>query len=96
MKLNTILFIWAIFSGVVLQVSVGITGFPKTMTLHRAIPLKDRVDLRQLRAHDKARHGRNLQSIGVVDFPVSGTFNPYRVGYVLLIPFPVLQFLFFF
>ncbi|XP_057541495.1 aspartic proteinase 36 [Amaranthus tricolor] len=80
MKLNTILFIWAIFSGVVLQVSVGITGFPKTMTLHRAIPLKDRVDLRQLRAHDKARHGRNLQSIGVVDFPVSGTFNPYRVG----------------
>ncbi|CAO2813227.1 unnamed protein product [Amaranthus hypochondriacus] len=52
-----------------------------TLTLHRSIPLKERVELSQLRTHDRARYGRVLQSInGVVDFPVSGTFNPYRVG----------------
>lgn len=69
--------IWAIFSGVILVVC----DFPATLTLHRAIPLNDRVELSQLRAHDRARHGRLLQSVnGVVNFPVAGTYNPYRVG----------------
>lgn len=74
-------YIWVIFSGVVLQPALVVCDFPTTLTLHRAIPLKDRVELSQLIAHDRARHGRLLQSIdGVVDFPVMGTYNPYRVG----------------
>uniref|UniRef100_A0A803M6B2 Peptidase A1 domain-containing protein n=1 Tax=Chenopodium quinoa TaxID=63459 RepID=A0A803M6B2_CHEQI len=73
--------IWVIFSGAFSPSTVVSGGFPTTLNLHRAIPLKDRVEVSQLRAHDRARHGRALQSVnGVVDFPVAGTFNPYRVG----------------
>lgn len=81
MNLHATFYIWVIFSGVILPATVVICDFPTTLNLHRAIPLKERVELSQLRAHDRARHGRVLQSVnGVVDFPVSGTFNPYRVG----------------
>ncbi|XP_074286173.1 aspartic proteinase 36 [Silene latifolia] len=77
--LGSLLFIWVILSDVVLAVIGG--SFPTTLTLQRSISLKDRVGLSQLRTHDRARHGRLLQSInGVVDFTVSGTYNPYRVG----------------
>ncbi|KAK9279856.1 hypothetical protein L1049_013538 [Liquidambar formosana] len=35
----------------------------------------------QLRARDRVRHGRMLQTAGgVVDFPVEGTYDPYLVG----------------
>ncbi|KAH9615713.1 hypothetical protein KSS87_014151 [Heliosperma pusillum] len=77
--LGSLLYIWVILSDVVLPV-IG-SSFPTTLTLQRSISLKDRVGLSRLRAHDRARHGRLLQSInGVIDFPVSGTYNPYRVG----------------
>ncbi|XP_021843746.1 aspartic proteinase 36 isoform X1 [Spinacia oleracea] len=82
MKINLFatLCTWIVFPGVIFPVSVS-GGFPTTLNLHRAIPLNDRVEVSQLRAHDRARHGRALQSInGVVDFPVAGTYNPYRVG----------------
>ncbi|KAK9665935.1 hypothetical protein RND81_14G147200 [Saponaria officinalis] len=81
MKINVLcsLYIWVIFCDVVLPAFGGY--FPTTLTLERAISLKERVGLSQLRARDRVRHGRLLQSInGVVDFSVSGTYNPYRVG----------------
>ena len=57
------------------------SGFPATLTLERAFPLNQRVELDELKARDRVRHGRFLQSsVGVVDFPVEGTYDPYRVG----------------
>ncbi|KAJ9540511.1 hypothetical protein OSB04_027017 [Centaurea solstitialis] len=58
-------------------------GFPATLTLERAFPVNHRIDLSQLRDRDGLRHRRILQSSpagGVVDFPVEGTYDPYRVG----------------
>ncbi|KAI3420499.1 Peptidase A1 domain-containing protein [Psidium guajava] len=56
-------------------------GFPAAMTLERAFPVRGHVEMSQLIARDRARHGRMLQSsTGVVDFPVEGTFNPFVVG----------------
>ncbi|KAF4347109.1 hypothetical protein G4B88_025152 [Cannabis sativa] len=65
-----------------LQSAAVLYGFPATMNLERAFPTNHRVELSQLRARDRLRHGRLLQSTGesFVDFPVAGTFNPYLVG----------------
>ncbi|KAI4334304.1 hypothetical protein L6164_019014 [Bauhinia variegata] len=58
-----------------------VCGFPVTLTLERAFPTNHGVEFSQLRARDKIRHGRMLQSSsGVVDFPVQGTFDPFSVG----------------
>ena len=55
--------------------------FPAALTLERAFPLSQRVELDELKARDRVRHGRFLQSLGgVVDFPVEGTYDPFRVG----------------
>jgi len=71
--------IWAILSGAVFPAPVSSGEFPTSLILHRAIP--NQVELSELRAHDRARHRRLLQSInGVVDFPLAGSYNPYRVG----------------
>ncbi|KAI4322350.1 hypothetical protein L6164_022054 [Bauhinia variegata] len=54
---------------------------PLTLTLERAFPTNHGVELSQLRARDKIRHERMLQSLnGVVDFPVLGTFDPLEAG----------------
>ncbi|KAG5556747.1 hypothetical protein RHGRI_007123 [Rhododendron griersonianum] len=52
------------------------------LTLERAFPLNQRVELEALRARDRARHARVLQNLvgGVVDFSVVGTSDPYIVG----------------
>uniref|UniRef100_A0A7N0RDL7 Peptidase A1 domain-containing protein n=1 Tax=Kalanchoe fedtschenkoi TaxID=63787 RepID=A0A7N0RDL7_KALFE len=60
-------------------------GAPKALKLERAFPVGNRhgavVELSHLRARDKARHGRRLDSVdGVVDFPVDGTYDPYLIG----------------
>ncbi|XP_010535639.1 PREDICTED: aspartic proteinase-like protein 2 [Tarenaya hassleriana] len=56
-------------------------GLPVTLKLERAIPASRVLELSQLRARDRARHGRLLQSLGgVIDFPVDGTFDPFVVG----------------
>ncbi|CAI9097880.1 OLC1v1034398C2 [Oldenlandia corymbosa var. corymbosa] len=58
-------------------------GFPRgVLTLERAFPLNQRVKLEELKARDRARHARILQSFsgGIVDFPVAGTSDPYLVG----------------
>ncbi|XP_042511839.1 aspartic proteinase 36 isoform X2 [Macadamia integrifolia] len=55
--------------------------FPVTLTLERAFPVKQGVQLAELRARDRARHRRILQTVGgVVDFHVHGTYNPMTVG----------------
>ncbi|XP_062000304.1 aspartic proteinase 36-like [Rosa rugosa] len=58
--------------------TVVLCSFPATLTLERAFPTNHNVQLSQLRARDRVRHGRMLS--GVVEFPIGGTFNPYLVG----------------
>lgn len=74
-----------VIATLLLPVSVVLGGFPAMMTLERAFPIDHRVhELSQLRARDRIRHGRMLQSSnggGVIDFPIGGTFNPFLVGY---------------
>ena len=66
---------------VLLSVAMLVCGFPATLTLERAFPTNHGVELNQLKARDRIRHGRMLQSSnGVIDFPVEGTFDPFQVG----------------
>ncbi|KAH9617018.1 hypothetical protein KSS87_009210 [Heliosperma pusillum] len=81
MKIYTVdnLYMWVILYGVVLSVSGA--SLPTILNLERAISLNDRVELSQLSARDRVRHGRLLQStIGVVDYPLLGTYKSNRVG----------------
>lgn len=74
-------FIWAILHGVISPPTVFICGFPKSLTLERAFPVNRRVEVSQLKARDKVRHGRMLLSLnGVVEFPIEGTYDPFLVG----------------
>ncbi|KAG4974366.1 hypothetical protein AAZX31_11G165500 [Glycine max] len=67
-----------LFAAVVLS---AVVGSPVTLTLERAFPSNDGVELSELRARDSLRHRRMLQSTNyVVDFPVKGTFDPSQVG----------------
>ncbi|KAL9267851.1 Aspartic proteinase 36-like protein [Drosera capensis] len=71
--------IWAVISGTVAVVGGG--GFQRSLTLHRSFRNDERVDFGQLRARDRLRHGRLLQSIdGIVGFPLAGSYDPYTVG----------------
>ncbi|KAI3461348.1 hypothetical protein Pfo_018011 [Paulownia fortunei] len=65
---------------VVTVAAVGGEGKSVTLTLERAS--HDGVELSRLRDRDRVRHGRFLQQqpLGVVDFPVQGTYDPYLVG----------------
>ncbi|GAB4833523.1 hypothetical protein Ancab_031767 [Ancistrocladus abbreviatus] len=69
---------------VIVPVSVVCSGFPSSvLTLERAFPVNQKMELEVLRARDKARHARILQGGGgggVVDFGVLGTSDPYLVG----------------
>ncbi|KAL2481322.1 Eukaryotic aspartyl protease family protein [Abeliophyllum distichum] len=57
-------------------------GVKRVLTLERAFPVDQKVELAALKARDRARHARILQSFagGIVDFPVVGTSDPYLVG----------------
>lgn len=69
------------FATVISPAALVFCGISPTLTLERAFPSNHRVELGHLRARDRVRHGRILQSTGgVVDFPVEGTYNPYLVG----------------
>ncbi|XP_055836250.1 aspartic proteinase 36-like isoform X1 [Solanum dulcamara] len=61
---------------------VGEGGMTMTLQLERAFPTSHGVELSQLKARDRVRHGRILQQFpnGVVDFPVEGTYDPFLVG----------------
>ncbi|MCL7050711.1 hypothetical protein MKW94_016294 [Papaver nudicaule] len=51
------------------------------LTLERIIPNNHNIGLNELKNRDRTRHGRILQSsIGVVDFPVQGSADPFTVG----------------
>ncbi|KAJ8532789.1 hypothetical protein K7X08_015678 [Anisodus acutangulus] len=52
------------------------------LSLERLFPLNGKVEMEEIRARDKARHARMLQSFagGIVDFPVVGSSDPYLVG----------------
>ncbi|KAI3826436.1 hypothetical protein L1987_00484 [Smallanthus sonchifolius] len=68
---------------VLLQTAFVLCGFPTTLTLERAFPTNHVVELSELRDRDGLRHPRILQQqasvTSVVDFPVQGTYDPYRV-----------------
>lgn len=66
----------------VASASNGGGGFPRVLSLERAFPVREGVDLEVIVARDRARHGRMLQSFsgGIVDFGVGGTSDPYAVG----------------
>ncbi|KVI00122.1 Aspartic peptidase [Cynara cardunculus var. scolymus] len=69
---------------IVLLQAFVLCGFPTTLTLERAFPTNHLLELNQLRYRDSLRHHRILQQqssvASVVDFPVQGTYDPYRVG----------------
>ncbi|KAJ0623529.1 putative nepenthesin [Helianthus annuus] len=68
---------------VLLQTAFVLCGFPTTLTLERAFPTNHHVELSELKDRDSLRHPRILQQASVasvVDFPVQGTYDPYRVG----------------
>ncbi|KAL7247961.1 hypothetical protein ACSBR2_002796 [Camellia fascicularis] len=71
-------------AAVAAQVSVVYSGsFPTSiLTLERAFPANQKVELEALRARDRARHARILQGVigGVVDFSVAGNSDPFIVG----------------
>lgn len=66
---------------VLLQAAMVLCGFPAKLTLERAFPTNHGVEIAHLRSRDRVRHGRMLQSSGgVIDFSVSGTYDPFLVG----------------
>ncbi|KAF3441762.1 hypothetical protein FNV43_RR15677 [Rhamnella rubrinervis] len=70
-------------AAVLISLSVVYCGFPAgLLPLERAFPPTRHVQLEALRARDRVRHGRILQTAsgGVVDFPVEGSSDPYLVG----------------
>lgn len=63
------------------QSAVVFGEFPASLTLERAFPVNHRIELGELKNRDGLRHRRMLQGLpDVVDFPVEGTYDPYRVG----------------
>ncbi|KAK8590858.1 hypothetical protein V6N13_030932 [Hibiscus sabdariffa] len=64
------------------EAAVVMGGFPATLKLERSIPFASHeLELSRLRELDRLRHGRLLQSsVGVVDFPVRGIYDPFLVG----------------
>lgn len=81
MKLLTVVLVVAAAAA-----SVVVAGAEKlpagVLSLERIFPVNGKVELEELRARDKARHARMLQSFGggIVDFPVVGSSDPYLVG----------------
>ncbi|KAJ6309595.1 hypothetical protein OIU76_014520 [Salix suchowensis] len=71
-----------LIAAVVFHATVVLSSFPATFHLERGITANHKLKLSKLKERDRVRHARMLQSsgIGVVDFPVQGTFNPLLVG----------------
>uniref|UniRef100_A0A6N2L794 Peptidase A1 domain-containing protein n=1 Tax=Salix viminalis TaxID=40686 RepID=A0A6N2L794_SALVM len=71
-----------LIAAVVIHATVVLSSFPATFHLERGITANHKLKLSKLKERDRVRHARMLQSsgIGVVDFPVQGTFNPLLVG----------------
>ncbi|PPR89417.1 hypothetical protein GOBAR_AA31276 [Gossypium barbadense] len=74
---------WVVITVVITEAAVVMGGFPATFKLERSIPLASHeLELSELVERDRLRHGRLLESspVGVVGFPVSGTYDPFIVG----------------
>ncbi|PNT18772.2 hypothetical protein POPTR_009G001700v4 [Populus trichocarpa] len=71
-----------LIAAVVFHATVVLSSFPATFHLERGITANYKLKLSKLKERDRVRHGRMLQSsgVGVVDFPVQGTFDPFLVG----------------
>lgn len=71
-----------VLAAAAVSASSGGGGFPRVLPLERAFPVREAVDMEVIKARDRARHGRMLQSFsgGIVDFAVGGTSDPYAVG----------------
>lgn len=65
-----------------MSVVSGGGGIQRVLTLERAFPVEEKVELEVIKARDRARHARMLQSFsgGIVDFPVMGASDPFVVG----------------
>ncbi|KAL0344721.1 UNVERIFIED_CONTAM: Aspartic proteinase-like protein 2 [Sesamum radiatum] len=72
----------AMAAAAVVSALQGGGGFQGVLTLERAFPVEGRVELEAIKARDRARHARILQSFsgGIVDFTVGGTSDPYAGG----------------
>lgn len=84
-----ILTVTGIVVAVLLQTVFVVCDFPVALTLERSFPVNHAVELNELKNRDSFRHPRILQELqpqrqssvaSVVDFPVQGTYDPYRVG----------------
>ncbi|XP_052175385.1 aspartic proteinase 36-like [Diospyros lotus] len=75
-----ILVVWFFAAATVVGRCGGLSA--GVLTLERAFPANQRVELEELRARDRARHARILQGVvgGAVNFAVSGTSDPYLLG----------------
>ncbi|XP_071721323.1 aspartic proteinase 36-like [Rutidosis leptorrhynchoides] len=74
---------------VLLQTVFVVSEFPASLTVERSFPVNHVFELNELKNRDSFRHPRILQELqpqqqssvaSVVDFPVQGTYDPYRVG----------------
>ncbi|KAH6826004.1 Eukaryotic aspartyl protease family protein [Perilla frutescens var. hirtella] len=72
----------AIAAAAVLLLTVAVGGEGKGVVLKLERASHEGVGMSQLRHRDRVRHGRLLQQqpLGVVDFSVEGTYDPYLVG----------------
>ncbi|XP_041998228.1 aspartic proteinase 36-like isoform X1 [Salvia splendens] len=72
----------AIAAATFLSTVRGGAGVEGVLTLQRTFPIDEEVELDVIKARDRARHARILQSFsgGIVDFQVVGSFDPYVVG----------------
>lgn len=72
-------------AALLLAVAVGLVGGEgKHLMLSLERASHKGMGVSQLRDRDRVRHGRFLQQqpLGVVDFSVEGTYDPYLVGYI--------------
>lgn len=86
MRIPVTLILCSIVVAVLLQWVVVLCDSPVSLKLERAFPHNDQMELTQLRDRDTLRHRRFLQqeqqhsTKDVIDFPLEGTYNPYRAG----------------
>ncbi|CAI9783140.1 unnamed protein product [Fraxinus pennsylvanica] len=73
--------VMAVAAAVFMSAASG-SSVKRVLTLERAFPADQKVELEVLKARDRARHSRIMQSFagGIADFPVVGTSDPYLAG----------------
>ncbi|CAA0830422.1 Eukaryotic aspartyl protease family protein [Striga hermonthica] len=74
--------VFAVAAAVLVSAESGGAGVQRVLSLERVFPVEEKVELEVVKARDRARHARRLQGFsgGIVDFPVTGSSDPYVVG----------------